>query len=233
MIDGSTDGTTLLITGAGANWNASGEWIFDLSGFGGTVGDTFSIISGSASYDAVDFSVAGATKSSTVWSGSDSGVNFEFDESTGILEIVAGGGGGGTTYVSWSGGAAAGDDTNGDGVTNNIAYVLGAADVNANAIGLLPTIDDTDPIYLIFNFRRHDDAEADGTTAITAKYGSNLTSWTDAVDPNPGVPGDDVDIIVHDDFYDTYVDRIEVKLHRANLSLNGKLFALLQVTVTP
>ena len=60
-----------------------------------------------------------------------------------------------------------------------------------------------------------------------------LQRWIDAVDPNPGVPGDDVDIIVHDDDYATGVDRVEVKLPRANLSVGGKLFARLKVVVTP
>ena len=50
-------------------------------------------------------------------------------------------------------------DANGDGVQNAVAYALGAADVNENAIGLLPTFDNSsDPTYFIFTYDRNDAA---------------------------------------------------------------------------
>ncbi|MEP4078854.1 beta strand repeat-containing protein [Haloferula sp.] len=44
----------------------------------------------------------------------------------------------GDPYLAWSGGAAFEDDANGDGVSNGLAWILGAADPAANALGLLP-----------------------------------------------------------------------------------------------
>jgi hypothetical protein len=44
-----------------------------------------------------------------------------------------------TPFDAWSGGAAADDDSNGDGVENDVAWALGAADPNENAISRLLT----------------------------------------------------------------------------------------------
>jgi autotransporter-associated beta strand protein len=134
--------------------------------------------------------------------------------------------GGASPYLTWSGGPAADVDTNGDGVNNGVAWALGAADPNVNAIGLLPTLDNSsDPAYLIFEFDRSDAAFADANTAITVEYGSNLAGWTTAVDDN-----DNVDIIVTPG---TPSDTVQVKLKRSSLEATGKLFARLKVLVTP
>lgn len=134
--------------------------------------------------------------------------------------------GGATPYLTWSGGPGADVDTNGDGVDNGVAWALGAADPNVNAIGLLPTLDNTsDPTYLIFEFDRSDTAFADPNTAITVEYGSTLAGWTTAVDDD-----DNVDIIV---IPGTPSDTVQVKLKRSSLAAAGKLFARLKVLVTP
>lgn len=134
--------------------------------------------------------------------------------------------GGASPYLAWSGGPAADVDTNGDGVDNGVAWALGAADPNVNAIGLLPTLDNSsDPTYLIFEFDRSDAAFADPNTAITVEYGSTLAGWTTAVDDD-----DNVDIIVTPG---TPSDTVQVKLKRSSLGAAGKLFARLKVLVTP
>ena len=153
-------------------------------------------------------------------------VNYNYDGSGTQVALEAASG---TTYATWSGGAGADVDTNGDGVENAVAYVLGAADVNEVMTGKVPTLDNTsDPDFFIFNFRRSDDAEADGTTAIAAQYGTDLNGWTTAVDD-----ATDVIITASNDFYDTGVDKVEVKLRRSVLAPDGRLFARLLVTVTP
>ena len=129
------------------------------------------------------------------------------------------------TYATWSGGAAATIDSNNDGVMNGTAWALGAADPNANAIGLLPTLNNTsDPAYVIFNFNRSDAANNDPKTAIAVEYGNNLAGWTTAVD------NDDVDIIVTPG---SPGDAVQVKLKRSTLAAGGKIFARLKVVVTP
>jgi hypothetical protein len=48
-----------------------------------------------------------------------------------------------TPYEAWAGGAAFGDDANGDGISNGLAFLLGASGPNANALDLLPTVSET------------------------------------------------------------------------------------------
>ena len=133
--------------------------------------------------------------------------------------------GGVSDYDTWSGGAAADIDTNGDGVDNGVAWALGAADPNANAIGLLPTLDNTsDATYVIFKFNRSDAANGDPKTNIAVEYGNDLVGWTTAVD------NDDVDIIVTPG---TPTDEVQVKLKRSTLGAPGRIFARLNVVVTP
>jgi autotransporter-associated beta strand protein len=142
------------------------------------------------------------------------------------LELVVSGVVATNPYATWSGGAAPDIDTNGDGVDNGVAWVLGAADPNANAIGLLPTLNNTsDSTYVIFTFGRSDAANLDGNTAISVEYGSDLASWTTAVDDNDKVeievtPGSPTDTVV-------------VKLKRSSLATGGKLFVRLKAAVTP
>jgi hypothetical protein len=129
-------------------------------------------------------------------------------------------------YADWSGGAAADIDSNGDGVDNGVAWALGAANPNANAIGLLPALDNTtDPTYLRFTFNRSDAANDDPNTAITVQYGSDLVGWTTAVDDN-----DNVEIEVTPG---TPTDAVVVKLKRSTLGVAGRIFARLKVVVAP
>jgi hypothetical protein len=117
-------------------------------------------------------------------------------------------------------------DSNGDSVLNGVAWVLGAASPAVNAIGLLPTLDNTsDPDFFIFNHRRSDAAAADPKTAMKVQYSGSLGTWADAV------PGPDVIITQFNDFHGAGIDKVEVKIRRT-LGANGRLFARLQVTVT-
>jgi hypothetical protein len=129
-------------------------------------------------------------------------------------------------YADWSGGLAADIDSNGDGVENGVAWALGAANPNANAIGLLPAIDNTtDPTYVRFTFNRSDAANDDPNTAISVEYGNDLVGWTTAVDDN-----DNVEIEVTPG---TPTDAVVVKLKRSTLGASGTIFARLKVVVTP
>jgi GTP-sensing pleiotropic transcriptional regulator CodY len=107
-----------------------------------------------------------------------------------------------------------------------VAWALGAADPNANAISLLPALNNTtDPTYVLFTFNRSDAANDDPNTAITVEYGNNLVGWTTAVDDN-----DNVEIEVTPG---TPTDAVVVKLKRSSLGATGKIFARLKVVVTP
>jgi len=133
---------------------------------------------------------------------------------------------GSSPYIAWSGGAAADIDSNGDGIDNGVAWALGAVGPSANAIGLLPTLDNaSDSVYAIFNFNRSDAANDDLNTTITVEYGNDLDGWTTAMDD-----GNNVIITVTPG---TPTDAVQVKLKRSVLGAGGKLFARLKVVVGP
>ena len=107
-----------------------------------------------------------------------------------------------------------------------MAWALGAADVNENAIGKLPTLDNTsDPDYVVFTFNRSDDANADPNTAISVQYGSDLSGWATAVH-------DGTDVIITET-PGSPTDQVEVKLKRSTFAAGGTLFARLKVAITP
>ncbi len=114
-------------------------------------------------------------------------------------------------YDSWSGSAAFDADANNDGVDNGTAWVLGAADPSSSATGLLPTLDNTDPEYIIFTYRRSDAANTDANTAIQVQYSSTLGNWTNAVHD-----GDNIIIQPTDNFHGSSpgVDKVEVRIKR-------------------
>ena len=132
-------------------------------------------------------------------------------------------------YNNWSASAAFDADANNDGVDNGTAWVLGAADPSSSATGLLPTLDNTDPEYIIFTYRRSDAANTDANTAIQVQYSSTLGIWVNAVHD-----GDNIIIQPSDNFYGSSpgVDKVEVRIKR-NLVIGGKFFARLNVVTAP
>ncbi|MGJ8650596.1 MAG: beta strand repeat-containing protein [Opitutaceae bacterium] len=84
-----------------------------------------------------------------------------------------------TGYAAWSGGADFDVDTNGDGVDNGLAFLLGAADVNANAIDLLPTSTESGG-DLVMTFSVLNAANR-GTAELAIEHSNDLTGlWSTA-----------------------------------------------------
>lgn len=80
--------------------------------------------------------------------------------------------GGVDPYTVWSGGADFDVDTNGDGVDNGLAFLLGAADVNANAIDLLPTSTQSGgDLVMTFSMLN---AAARGSSGLGVQHSSDL-----------------------------------------------------------
>lgn len=127
-------------------------------------------------------------------------------------------------FEYWSAGAASSADANNDGVSNAMAWLLGAANISTNAIGLMPTHDNTsDATYFIYTYRRSDMANLSPGTVITVEYATNLSSWNTA-----SHNGTNIVISETDDFYGVGVDRVQVKIARS-LATNGKLFTRLKL----
>jgi ribosome-associated translation inhibitor RaiA len=137
-------------------------------------------------------------------------------------------------FNSWAGGSSYNGDSNGDGIKDGIAWVLGAANASSNATALLPVLDNTtDPQYFIYTYRRRDDANTDTNTAISVEYSSSLTGWTSAVDTTVNVNNNgNIEITETNDGYGAGVDKVEVKIKRT-LAVGNKLFSRLNVNITP
>ena len=108
--------------------------------------------------------------------------NSDSDENPFVINIS--GTGTGQPYDAWSGGAAFDADANGDGVKNGLAFLLGAANPSANAIGLLPVVTKSGGnLVLTFNCLN---AASRGTAVLNVQHSSDLglaDPWTAAVVP--------------------------------------------------
>jgi autotransporter-associated beta strand protein len=129
-----------------------------------------------------------------------------------------------TQYDAWSGGAGFDLDTNGDGVDNGLAFLLGAANPNANALGLLPEVTE-DNGNLVLNFSMLN-AAARGTASLSIEHSSDLgigDAWEAALVP-------DVDNTVNDVVFDiTGSGPLDVEATiPSSKAVAGKLFGRLK-----
>jgi len=111
--------------------------------------------------------------------------NNDSDENPFTINVS---GTGQTAYEDWAGGAAFGDDENGDGVSNGLAFLLGAADPDVSALGLLPQVSENNgDLVLEFDCIAGDER---GDAALSVQYSNdlgNLDAWVGAL--VPGVVG--------------------------------------------
>jgi len=102
--------------------------------------------------------------------------NNDSDEDPFIINVS---GTGQTIYEEWADGAGFGGDENGDGVSNGLAFLLGAADADANALGLLPEVSENDG-DLILEFDCLASADR-GDAVLSLQFSNDLgdtDSWT-------------------------------------------------------
>jgi len=95
-------------------------------------------------------------------------------------------------YDTWSGGAPFDGDANGDGVSNGLAFLLGAGGPNDNALGLLPTVTESAG-GLVLTFQMLD-ATARGAATLSIEHSNSLAigSWTTVAVPDSSSTVDDV-----------------------------------------
>jgi hypothetical protein len=143
---------------------------------------------------------------------------------------------GGSPYNAWAAGpfqgtlsnTAADIDFDHGSLSTGIEWVVGGDPTHGSDDAVLsPTLDSTtDPDFLIFTYRRRDAANADPGTSITVRYGTDFGNWATA---NHGVAGVIIDAsAVPAPGYRTVVVNIP-----KSLAVGGKLFARLNVVVTP
>ncbi len=94
-------------------------------------------------------------------------------------------------YLAWAGeGVLFADDSNGDGVSNGLAFLLGAADPDVSALVLLPTAsEDAGKLTLAFSMLN---STARGDAALAIEHSNSLEtgSWTTV--PVPDADGETV-----------------------------------------
>ncbi|MFZ9937117.1 MAG: autotransporter-associated beta strand repeat-containing protein, partial [Luteolibacter sp.] len=135
-------------------------------------------------------------------------------------------------YDTWAtGGELFGDDANGDGVSNGLAFLLGAASPTADALGLLPTVTETSGgLVLTFSML---DAASRGTATLNVEHSSDLgiaDPWTAVLVPeaNDG-PTDGVTFVVTENAGDASLNDVEATIGSGEAS-GGKLFGRLKAT---
>lgn len=140
-------------------------------------------------------------------------------------------GGGSSPYDTWAGGAAFSDDDNGDGVDNGLAWLLGAADPNANAISLLPMVTETAG-GLVLTFTCLNDA-SNGDAVLNVEHSSDLgisDAWSLVVVPDSsGGPTSGVTFNVSVNVLDSDFNDVTATIDSAEAT-DGKLFGRLSPT---
>jgi len=138
-------------------------------------------------------------------------------------------------FEEWAGGTGVGlgfeEDFNGDGVDNGLAFLLGAADPDADANGLLPTVSESGgALTLIFDCLPIADR---GDATLRVAHSTDLGTWTATVDQVP-----DADDAVADNnvtFVVTAGDplnSVTATIDSAAAGGGSKLFGRLQATET-
>ena len=140
------------------------------------------------------------------------------------------GGGGGTPFETWAtGGELWGDDANGDGVQNGMAFLLGAADPNADATGLLPVSSEDGSGGLVLTFSMLN-AATRGAATMDVQHSGDLgdtDAWVDALVPEvTGGPVNGVSFVVTPNGTKNDV----VATISSSEAVGGKLFGRLQGT---
>jgi autotransporter-associated beta strand protein len=194
---------TLVDTKNDAEWAAVGP--IDLA--------TYGIFLGNAYQDPGWISPEGGT-----WSGT---ITLTYD-------LV----GGGNPFDTWAGTGTLGPvtfdgDTNGDGVQDGMAFLLGVANPDDDANGSLPTLTETGG-NLVMQFNCLPTADR-GTAELRVAHSSTLASFTTTVDQVPdaddAVPDNDVTFVV-DTVSEAPLNKITATIG-SGAAAGGKLFGRL------
>ncbi len=127
-------------------------------------------------------------------------------------------------YTVWSGGGAFLADANGDGLTNGIAWMLGAQNPAAAGQAVQPSVQVAGN-FVVMAFQRIKNL---GPAQLAVEYGTALTGWTRVTIPLLG--GNLAGGIEAQVTAGATLDQVSLKLPMALASANGRLFARLVAT---
>ena len=163
----SINATTTLAVNVTGTLSASQEYV---------------IVSNDAA-DAVTGTFAGLAQDAVVgnFGGTDLKISYTGGDGNDIVLYTEGSG---SAYDTWKAANAPGsnpdDDTDGDGVTNAVEFVLGGTSAT-NDLDKLPTVD-TDGTDMTFTFER-DETSVEATTVVTIEVSTDLANWNAGSSP--------------------------------------------------
>ncbi len=227
---GAASGSNNSLTGAGTV-SLEGDFVIDTIAADALPSGTWTLenvpsLSGAygANFTVVGFTNAGSDK----WTKPNGAKTYTFDETTGILTLAAGG----SAYDTWKAANAPGsnpdDDTDADGVSNAVEFVLGGTSLTKD-LDKLP-VPDASGSNLTFIFERAI-SSIDPKTALFIETSTDLVTWDTAPSPYTVPDGTIVGPPVTVD-EDTSVGFDTVTLSVAKVP-DAKKFARLKVVITP
>jgi len=119
------------------------------------------------------------------------------------------------------------DDFDGDGVSNELEFVLGG-DKDTNDLDKLPAVS-TSGGDMVFTFERDQDS-IDGSTVVTIEVGPDLASWPGSYTVGAHTAGSSAGVTVSQDDPVAGTDTVTLTVTQAP---DAKKFARLKVVVTP
>jgi hypothetical protein len=211
-------GITLTAKDASNNTVTGFTGTVTFGGTGGFGGTSANFVAGMLSNASVTPTVAGGNLTLTV---SDGASPTPHTGSTTIATINPAA----SDYEIWSGGEPFDGDVNGDGVGSGVAWLLGAANPNANTAGLLPAVSRNNG-NLVLTFRCLNAANRGGA-ALNVQHSNNLGAsepWASAAVPETSGPVSGVNFtITPDGDFNNVVATIP-----AGEASSGKLFGRLK-----
>jgi autotransporter-associated beta strand protein len=147
------------------------------------------------------------------------------DEGSYVINLT---GTGQSAFDAWSGGAAFDADANGDGVSNGLAWILGAADPSTDARSLLPTVSTT-ATNMVFTFKRTQ-ASINAGAALSVEVGTTLAAWSTTYTVGADTAGSTSGVTIAKDSPSAGTDTVTVTVARG---ADGKKFARLKAVQTP
>jgi len=234
---GSTSGSNNSLTGTAGTVVLDGDFVIDTSAADALASGSWTLenVSTLTGPYGSTFTVVGFTdEGDDTWTKDiGGGKTYTFDETTGILTLAATSGGD-SAWDDWKTandalGSNPDDDTDGDGVTNAVEFILGGTS-GTNDLDLLPQVaaSGTD---MTFTFVR-DEASVDVGVAVFIEVSNDLVIW-DAGDSPYAVPDADTGGPVNPGV--TVVDNGDT--HTVTLTVakapDTKKFARLKVVITP
>ena len=151
--------------------------------------------------------------------------NNDSDEGSYVINLT---GTGQTAFDAWAGGATFNADANGDGVSNGLAWILGAANVSTNARSLLPTVSSSGT-NMVVTFKRIQ-ASINANTALTIELGTTLSAWPTTYTVGTDTAGSTSGVTIVKDSPSAGTDTVTLTVARG---ADAKKFVRLKAVLTP